>query len=618
MENRPGYLRLFVYGVAIALLTLLAYSNAIPPLFAGLDAKESVRDNPYIRTLWPLSHAMSLPLLEDTLAADEGSKGGTMVRRPILSLSFAINRALLGPEPASFHLVNIAIHVGTALLLFALVRFTLSLPAVAPRIAPRAAGLAFASALLWALHPLQTESVTNLVQRAESLMGLLYLSTLYCAARAMTATAHGRLWAMAAVVACALGMGTKETMVTAPVAVLLYDWVFVARSGRDLAGRWRLHSALLLTWTVLVVLIATTAHDAARDFDDGKTLPYLLAQPRIILHYLRLVFWPDELHVYVNTRAFVFTIGLTPVREFVAPALLLSAAFIGAAVAAWKRNGLGFLGLCFFLILAPTSSVVATSDVLQEHRLYLSLASVLVFVVLAADRLAARRRVVAVAMLVAAAVALGARSYARNDDYHSEFGMYYPDDMRQAVIIVARHEFAQGNIAQALELFDQALAQFPDDNSRGEAHYDLGNLFLQRGFAAEAQRHFIQAIEANSALAAAHNNLGVLLAVEGDLDGAEHHLRAAIEYNPRHYLAMMTLANIYGSTHREAEAIAMFGRVLDLIPQLEAPGKAVALLLARGTDPAIPPLEIDLTIRLAPGYSDAYLMQRPPPFREPQ
>src|SRR5690606_20074977 len=110
--------------------------------FGGLDAKESIRDNPYIRNLWPLSDAMSLNLLEDTLAADEGSKGGTLVRRPFLSLTFAVNRAVLGEQAAGFHLVNIAIHAMAALLLFGLCRRVLARPDMEPRSAARADALA--------------------------------------------------------------------------------------------------------------------------------------------------------------------------------------------------------------------------------------------------------------------------------------------------------------------------------------------------------------------------------------------------------------------------------------------------------------------------------------------
>jgi protein O-mannosyl-transferase len=632
--------RLFV--ALLVLATTAAYANAFPPIFAGLDAKESIRDNRYIRDLWPPSHAMSLPLLEDTIAIDPGSKGGTMVRRPVLSVTFALNQAVLGPEPWGYHLVNNAIHLAAALVLFGLLRRTFASVSVA-----RGDAIAFAVALLWAVHPLQTESVTNLVQRAESLMGLLYLLTLYAAARALGSPGSAGPWIALATVASALGMGTKETMVTAPVAVLLYDWVFVSRSAREVLHHWRLHAALFATWLVLGALIFFTAEDAARDFAEGKTIPYILAQPRVILHYLRLAFWPDDLYVYINTRAFAFLPGTTSSAVFWAPALVLAAALVAAAVACWRRHGLGFAGVVFFLILAPTSSVVATSDVLQEHRLYLSLASVLVFVVVALDRLLGERRRLAVVLLVGATLALGARTHQRNQDYHGEFDMVHPPDMPQAVIIVARHEFAHGRIDHALDLFHASLLRFPDDRSRGEAHYELANLLAQHGRAAEAQVHYEQALaqmdfaddsmravahydianflarsgyygEAQgyyekslatwAAMALAHNNLGVLLAQEGDFDGAEHHLRAAIDLDSRHFLATLTLANIYAVTGREAEAAALLDGILAMMPALEAARKARDLVQQRLDDPETPPLTLEPSVRYLPGSLDAYIL----------
>ena len=107
-------------------------------------------------------------------------------------------------------------------------------------------------ALLFVVHPLQTASVTYLVQRVASLMGPFYLATLYCAIRALDATAPGRLrWTIGSVIACALGMATKEVMVTAPLIVVLWDWTFASyRTVR----RAPLYGALAATWVIVAVL----------------------------------------------------------------------------------------------------------------------------------------------------------------------------------------------------------------------------------------------------------------------------------------------------------------------------------------------------------------------------
>ena len=124
-----------------------------------------------------------------------------------------------------------------------------------PAIAAAADGLALAVALIWVVHPLQTESVTYIYQRMESLMGLCYLLTLYCFVRSASSP-RPRLWLEAAVVCCAAGMGSKEVMVTVPLLVLWYDRVFVAQSWRDLfRRRWRFYAALATTWIILFAVI---------------------------------------------------------------------------------------------------------------------------------------------------------------------------------------------------------------------------------------------------------------------------------------------------------------------------------------------------------------------------
>jgi len=250
----------------IILAGVLAYWNSFDGVFL-YDDIESIRDNPHIRQLWPLSEAMSLPLWGGGMSLDG---------RPLLSLSLALNHALLGPEPWGYHLVNLLIHIAAGLLLFGIVRRTLGLPRFRERYAAspgshgdphpgplpegegvsRATWLAFAIAAIWLVHPLQTESVTYIVQRAESLMGMLFLLTVYCAIRGFTInpcaaapkdwrppdspSLGGRQsfgaasrWYLASILACALGMGVKEVMFSAPLVVLLYDYVFI--SGRALA-----------------------------------------------------------------------------------------------------------------------------------------------------------------------------------------------------------------------------------------------------------------------------------------------------------------------------------------------------------------------------------------------
>jgi hypothetical protein len=167
--------------------------------------------------------------------------------RWLATLTLAGNYALGGLDVRGYHAVNLAIHLLAGLVLYDLVRRTLLLPGLAPRFGRGAPELALAVALLWLVHPLQTESVTYIIQRSESLMGLFYLLTLYCLLRGTTAR-RGLPWYVGAVLCCGLGMGSKQVMVTAPLLALLYDRAFLALSWGTLCRRrWGLYLALAAT-----------------------------------------------------------------------------------------------------------------------------------------------------------------------------------------------------------------------------------------------------------------------------------------------------------------------------------------------------------------------------------
>ena len=164
--------------------------------------------------------------------------------------------------------------------------------------------LALAAAMIWVVHPLQTEAVTYIYQRLESLMGLFYLLTLYCFVRSR-ASARPRLWLETAVLCCGLGMTCKEVMVTAPLLVLWYDRVFVADNWPDLLRRrWGFYAALAATWPIVIMVVQCQAHRYGELFDEKTRTPweYAVNQPSVILHYLRLTFFPRGQCLFYMSR----------------------------------------------------------------------------------------------------------------------------------------------------------------------------------------------------------------------------------------------------------------------------------------------------------------------------
>jgi len=176
------------------------------------------------------------------------SHAGVLAGRPIVNFSFAINYAIGGLSVRGYHIANVILHILSALVLFGIIRITLRTSKVRDRIAAAPDGIALASALIWMVHPLQTESVDYVTQRTELMMGLFYLLTLFCAIRAAGSSASGR-WQVGAIVSCLLGMGCKESMVTAPLVVVLYDRIFLFDSMREAWPRRKgLYAGLALGW----------------------------------------------------------------------------------------------------------------------------------------------------------------------------------------------------------------------------------------------------------------------------------------------------------------------------------------------------------------------------------
>ncbi len=232
---------------------------------------------------------------------------------------------------------------------------------------------------MWVVHPLQTAAVTYVVQRVESLMGLFYLLTLYCAIRAGEGSRAG-WWAAAAVASCAAGMATKESMVTAPVLVALWDWLFGSRpDGQPSRVRWGLIGSLAATWVLLGYLVSQQFRGPSINLAPATIWLYARTQAEVIVHYLRLAFFPAPL-------VFLYDWPLTPAPLWMAwqAALLIALAALTVAGIV-KRHPASFLGAWFFLILAPSSSVLPiVSEVAAEHRMYLPLAAVVAAIVMGA------------------------------------------------------------------------------------------------------------------------------------------------------------------------------------------------------------------------------------------
>jgi tetratricopeptide (TPR) repeat protein len=601
-------------GIGLAIVVIYASSLHHPFLFDD----QAFLDNPRLWNLSPLS-----TVLGDTT-------------RPVLKLSLALNYAWSADHPWSYRAVNIAIHILAAWMLFGIIRRTLTLPwcTLSER---SAAWIACSIAGLWAVHPLHTESVTFIVQRAESLMGLLFLATLYAFIRG--SMDHNKAWFVLSVTCCMLGMATKEVMITCPVAVFLYDQAFLGgRFRAALRQRWAVHGCLALTSLIIVGLwqwniIPRNQPTAGFALADVSPTEYALTQPRVILHYLKLVLWPFPLCI-----AYDWPVARGPLE--ILPALGLLTMALGAAAWLWlKRPKVGFLAVAFFLILAPTSSIMPINILASDHRMYLSLAAALTLAVMAVVRvcrhLSHPNRPVAI-VITGAAAALSLNTLHHNTIYSSPLELWthvdrhYPDSVRgqinlgnaltdlrrleeavvhyeRALALAPQNHHAHFTLGYALCLSgqrDRALALCKRAIELGPmeylAHDALGQVHHERGEYADAAASFEHVVALRPQFLSAYNNLAATRAVQGDFDAAKRLLEHAIDLNPHYPEATLNLATLEADHGQERYAIARLVEFLKSRPQCDAAHHNISVIFRRLGEAKRARSHARAAVRLAP------------------
>jgi protein O-mannosyl-transferase len=526
--------------------------------------------------------------------------------RPVVNLSLAINYAISGLSVEGYHATNLILHILVALALFGLVRRTLLLPVLSARLAAPSTGLALTVALLWALHPLQTESVTYIIQRAEVIVGLFYLLTLYCLVRGADSP-RARLWHGLAVVSCALGMASKEVMVSAPLVALVFHRIFLASSWQDTRQRWRLWLALASTWVLLAVVHLTSRNrGGSAGFGLGMgAWEYLRTQFGCIIHYLRLVFWP---HPLVLDYGYPIASGMA---EIVPYAVAVLALVILTAVALGRWPKWGFMGLSFFAILAPSSSFIPlVGQTEAEHRMYLPLAAVMTVLVIAGYLVLVRLRSdkASAALVSILAVALAWGTFRRNRDYQNEIVLWDISIANCPLNDRAYHSrgnayASKGEYATALPDLDKAIALNP---RFVKAYSGRGIVYAGLGRYEEAIRDHTIAIRLKPDSADAYNSRGSAFGNLGQFDAAIKDFDKAISLDPYFDEAYYNRGTAYESKGELDEAIKDLDKAIALWPEYALAYLSRGMIHDRRGQFELAIRDYSQAIRLRPAYAEAY------------
>ena len=617
----PSWVGTVVCLVLIAAAAFIAYSNSFGGTFV-LDDELSISGNRLLKAI-DSGHGLAAFVFADT--------------RPTVNATIALNYCLGGLDVWGFHLLNVSVHALAGMTLFGLTRWTLRTRRLKRTFGRAAPPLALAVALVWAMHPIQTASVTYIIQRAEAMMGLFYLLVLYCLVRGHFDRHWRWAWYAGAIVACLLGAGAKQVIATVPLVAILYDRVFLARTWGFLWRRRKwLYLGLTGGWVVIIVLLQLHAVGDSAGFGVKAIAwwQYGLSQFGVIVKYLALTFWPADLCL-----DFAWPTARTAMA--IVPQALAVLALLGASFwALWRRPAAGLVGLAFFLILAPTSSIMPIQDLLFPHRMYLPLACVVAAVVpggwtLVRKANAGLSKTLAPAFWVLLGVVLLAEGYFTFDHncvYRSSSEVWQdvvdkrPDNDR-AWYNLGNCLRESGRNAEAVAAYKTGLTRYTDCPSvhpgKHEIENNLGQSLANLGRTVDALTHYREAVRLDPKYAPARSNLGKTLCDMGPeyWPEAETELQRCVTDSPKAVEGWYNFGVLRHKQGRKDEARTMYVKAVSLQPDLAvAHNNLGALLSEEGKDvEAIE--EFRLAIRYQPRnegaqYNLGFLLAKGGQFKE--
>ncbi len=493
---------------------------------------------------------------------------GFPLNRWLVRTSFAADYALHGPRPAGYHAVNLALHLAAALLVFAIAARILAALGFGDEAGRRRA--AAIAALLFTVHPVQTQAVTYVVQRMTVMGAAFALLAIWCwllarekAGAARRALRAGALLSAYAAFAC------KENFAVLPLLVLALEWVLDPNLAARIRARWKTFAAagaVLVTagsWAVSRYLPVIEAEHARLGVPVAHRL---LTQGRVLVHYLSLILLPLPARLHVD-YAYPPSTGLFEPWSTL-PALFAIAALAVAAVALRRRAPLFALATAWFLVALAVEQTALPIDLVFEQRIYFAAIGFFVFAGAASVRWVRVPRVGAWAVAAPAIALLGAGTFARNERWRDPASLYADEvssrpGAPRGLLTVAATLLERGDLDGAEKVLRRAIELDP----RGAGAYvNLGSVELGRGHDAEAARWYRRALALDANHADAWFNLGLVLSREGEHLEAARAYENVLKIDPGRSDARVNLALLRHDGGNDERALADLDEALRIDP----------------------------------------------------
>jgi Tfp pilus assembly protein PilF len=535
---------LFAFTV-LAILLLIIYGNSFTCSW-HFDDVANITGNTAI-------HLKTLSWNETKRLLLSGHLGAHASARPLAYLSFGLNYFFGGLDVFGYHLVNLSIHFVASLFLFFFIRNAARLELHDKTEDPRVYHVALLSAVLWAVHPIQTQAVTYIVQRMTSLAGMFTIMSLYFYLKARTSLSNVR--AALSFTACLLtflmALGSKENGLLLLLSLALCEALLIkGPPSWTPAKKWALFIGVIGTGAVMGFLwVALTKGDifsalfAGYDHRPFTLWQRVLTESRVVLFYLSLMLYPmpDRLSLVHGFQ--ISTSLLNPVSTLLSVLSILG--IVGLLVVMAKKHPLLSFCFLFFFVNHLMESTLLPLELVYEHRNYIP--SMLFFVPFAMgfcfllERFQAKRGMRVALCLFGAFTLMGFAhaAYERNLVWKTPETLWFDTLKKAPLESRVRHNLGsvyqdRSQLDKAKEEYEKALSlnNYPRRREEAATYFNLGNLHRDLDNPTQAEVYYQKAVQADPNCYPALNSLAVLYEREGRKDAVLPALMKALKAEP--------------------------------------------------------------------------------------
>ncbi len=524
------------------------------------DDHPAIENNPFIK--------ISSLTIKDIARSLQGYSRS----RPVTSLTFALNYRLAGMNVGAYHVTNIIIHILTAYFLFLLVGGTLNIER--PDIKASTRLIAFFSALLWMVNPVQTQSVTYIVQRMNSLSAMFFILACYSYLRfKISKGKQSTAWFFLCLIFSLLSIGSKENALILPFVIFIYDRLFLG----DPAQPNRFKPVLLfgIACSILLLIAAIFMHDnifnvISSTYKDKNftIIERIMTEWRVVIYYISLIFFPDPSRLSLEHDYPVSHAILSPPTTIICLAAL-ACLLLFSFIAIKKHRFHAFAVLWFLLTLSIESSFIGLA-LIYEHRLYLPSAMLAASIVLTLFT-AVRNKKTSTVILLLICIVFSYWTIKRNEVWHDRT-KFWTDCVNKAPKLARpAYNLAQiynheGKIDKAEKLYQRALKNSKNRIEFAWAYIGLGDLALKKGDLISAAKYLARSIDMEPNNPEAHMLMGKVMLKQGKPGIAEKYFRAAMSFNPNIKEIYNNLGKALSAQGKQTDAIAVLKTGIRLFP----------------------------------------------------